>query len=201
MSYLLTPIAVDLARITAALGSKDQSLFDTLVERYGDDFAQIDALRDDGDDDDDEPPVPSTHDALRHLIFAHPYHPAAGFKYAYALEYILKYFGDHLSNDHWFSMRSEWAETVDTALAAAGVPEQTFRVGPHLMYRGSPVPIPDPDDFPFVGYLRTPEIPAALTVLRTATLPDPEVAQAVAEIRTWLETCVTTHRDLVCYYA
>jgi hypothetical protein len=213
MSYILTPIAVDLGQITAALGSRNQSLFDTLVEEFGDDFPQIDDLvpEDDDDADDNEseedadatPAHPSTHDALRQLLFAEPYDPAVAFKYAYALEYVLRHFGDELTNDHWFSMRWDWAETVDQALAAAGVPANTFRVVNHLMTRGAPVPIPEPDDFPAIGHLRRAEIPAALQALRAATpaITDPEVAPAVAEIINWLESCDSTRRDLVCYYA
>lgn len=44
MSYSLTPYAVDLAKITTVLGSKDESLFGLLSKQFEDEFDNIDAI-------------------------------------------------------------------------------------------------------------------------------------------------------------
>jgi hypothetical protein len=70
------------------------------------------------------------------------------------------------------------------------------------MYRGAPVAIPEPDDFPFIGYLKAAEVGPALRALRAADFAElsPEVREAVAELTGWLEACSRGASDLVCFY-
>jgi len=68
MGYTLTPFVVDISKIAAVLGSKDESLFDLLTKDFKDEFDEIDAL---GDDYEEEKEVEkrggikSVDDALR----------------------------------------------------------------------------------------------------------------------------------------
>ncbi|HUG92666.1 MAG TPA: hypothetical protein VML55_17630, partial [Planctomycetaceae bacterium] len=304
MGYTLTPIAVDLARVRAAIGSQDRKLLGSLLRRFSDEFEEVDALARDLDDDseaveeisdgpeglaqfaksfrdglaplrqamadaipqperagpsseaapiaatmrpapkppanpgadqdddaDDEiidatlPPelntskklgaaledalfrmfrgeeVPPEHplgqvlagepepdqdadqpggpqplmaDVLRHLIMGEPYDPRVGFKYGYALEHLCQHFGEMLSNEHWSSFRSGaswgWFRKLDRTLKSLAVPEKTFRVRTHLENRGSPIPIPEIEDFPAIGYLTLDEIREAAAALEQADL-------------------------------
>jgi hypothetical protein len=70
VGYTLTPYAVDLGRITAVLGSKDQALLDLLTEKFRDEFDSIDSLGEGCEEDDEEDgddrrgPVRSVREAL-----------------------------------------------------------------------------------------------------------------------------------------
>jgi hypothetical protein len=125
-----------------------------------------------------------------------------GHKYGYVLEMLCLHFGEYLPNGNFTGMRSSWADTVDLGLARAGVPEEQLRLAHHLMGRGSPIPIPEPADFPFIGYLRGAEVGPALAAVGAANLDtlDPNVRDAINEVRGWLEVCSRSGSDLVCFY-
>src|SRR5262245_52362603 len=53
MGYTLTPIAVDLAKVTALIGSKDSVIADQLAIQLHEEFESIDALGDDWEEPDD----------------------------------------------------------------------------------------------------------------------------------------------------
>ena len=99
-------------------------------------------------------------------------------------------------------MRGEWADAVDRALAVAGVPRERFSLLDHLMYRGAPIPIPVPGDFPFIGYLKAEEVGPALGAVESAdvTVLDRGLQEAIAEVRGWLGACAASACDLVCFY-
>ena len=99
-------------------------------------------------------------------------------------------------------MRSEWADQVHEAMKQAGIDEQTLSVNDHLMYRGSPIPIPEPGDFPFIGFLRNNEIGDAAKAIDSADLSDvdEEIRESVMQIRGWLKRCEERHCDLICFY-
>jgi hypothetical protein len=99
---------------------------------------------------------------------------------------------------------TQWAATVDKGLKAAGVPEKTLSVSNHLMSRGAPVKIPEIDDFPGIGYLKHTEVEAAQKAVDQAKLTavkDSEVLESIEELQSWLKTCSSTGRDLICFYA
>lgn len=204
MSYILTPIAVDLAKVTAAIGSKDRRLLATVTNKSSTDFSQIDEMDDNGDDDDEDYAPTSVEDALRHLIMEEPPNPDVGYKYGYALEAICKHFGEFLPNSEWSAMRWEWAETVDLALHLVGVPASVLRVEKHLMTRGSPILIPRIDDFPAIGFLQLDEIRTAHVAVCGAKLDaieDGDARTSIEQLRSWLKSCLESRRDLICFYA
>lgn len=112
------------------------------------------------------------------------------------------HFGEYLPNRNFTAMRSSWADAVDLGLTTVGVPEDRLRLINHLMYRGSPIAIPEPLDFPSIGYLLGSEIVPALGALETANLAplDPDVREAISEVKGWLEVCARSGSDLMCFY-
>jgi hypothetical protein len=206
MGYILTATAVDLGKVTAAVGSKDMRLLSALVKKFGDDFEQFDEMAADFADEEAGGDALTMQGALGQMVMGEEYSEWLGFLYGYALEFICRHFGERLPNEHWSAMPSgsKWAETVDRGLNAAGVPERVLRVGTHLMNRGSPVPIPEIDDFPGIGYLRLNEVRAAQEALaqaRLAAVTDREAIESIKEVRDWLQTCVDLGCDLICFYA
>ncbi len=206
MGYSLTAIAVDLGKVSGAVGSRNKRLVSALVKKFGDDFEQFDEVAADlGDDEGDEGAL-TMKDALTQMVMGEEYNEEFGFMYGYALEFICRHFGEELSNEHWSAMPSgsEWATTVDRALKAACVPEKVLRVEKHLMYRGAPIAIPEIEDFPGIGYLKLKEVKAAQKALeqaKTAAVKDKGVLASLQEIQSWLQTCADSGRDLVCFYA
>ena len=195
MSYGIQPYAVLRADLDKALGSKSGRLLKKLKKRFAAELEEIDEL--------DEEITP-TADALMHLVMGDELDPDAGFKYGYALKFLCEYLGTFLPNREWSSMRWEWFEEVDGALAEVGVPEKVFRTQDHLALRGAPVELPEIDEFPSIGYLREGEIAEVALALEKVDVlkaeEDEEVVDAIKEIRGWLDTCARSHRDLICFY-
>jgi hypothetical protein len=143
-------------------------------------------------------------DALRHFIMGEEYDDDVAFKYGYGLEYLCRHFGKSLPNTCWSSMRTEWAITVDGAIIKAGLDTEIFAIGEYLMYRGSPIEIPDIEDFPGIGYMHAKETKRALTELgklKTAAIRNKEARAALEEATTWLSYCAEHRLDLICFYA
>jgi hypothetical protein len=204
MSYALEAIAVELAKVSRAIGSKNNDLLDTLITKYGWKFHEFDDMAADfADEDAGEKPL-TMRSALSQLIMGDEYTKRFGFLYGYALSFICQHVGDFLPNSEWTGMRWEWAEEVDRHLESVGVPESVFRVTNHLMTRGSPIPIPPIDDFPAIGILTLAEIKAAHQALAQAKLgaiEDGDARSSIEQIIGWFKSCLESQRDLVCFYA
>jgi hypothetical protein len=200
------PIAVQLDRVSKAMRSGDQQLIDAVIEEFGDEFEQIDEMAADYcDAHADEKPL-TVREALTQMVVGRECNKQYGFVYGYTLEFVCQHFGECLPNEHWWAMPAptRWAETVDQALEGAGVPRDALRIGDHLMHRGPPVRIPEPDDFPGIGYLKLDEIARARKALaeaRLAAIEDGEVRAAIEEVARWLQICTESQRDLICFYA
>ena len=96
-------------------------------------------------------------------------------------------------------MRSEWGESLNEGMKRAGISEETLGVYRHLMYRGAPLRIPAPYDFPYMGYLKNPEIAPAADALLAAgpSAFDTEIRAAVAQLSGWLDRALVLNSDLV----
>jgi hypothetical protein len=57
MGYTLTPIAVDLSKVTAVIGSRDESLLAALTKKLKEELDEIDAVGEDYEEDGDEGPA------------------------------------------------------------------------------------------------------------------------------------------------
>lgn len=205
MSYAVHPIAVDLDKVRAVIGSKDKAFLARLKKSIGDELEQIDDMLADYVDEDEEEEPLTTADALRHMIMGEPYRAdeGLGFAYGYCFEAICLHFGQFLDNNGWSAMRWPWFEAVQKALGAAGVKEKAFSVSA-LVSRGAPIDLPEIDDFPGIGYLTRAEIPSARVVLAAADLSqvkDREAVESIGQVMSWFDTCIESKCDLVCTYA
>jgi len=204
MGYSLTPYAVDLSKITALVGSKDKHRLARLLKLFGNQDSEA-------EDAGEGSPGASTADALRHLIMGQPYDARVAYKYGYVLEFLCRHFGEELMNACWCDLRDShlWFESLDTQLEEAGVSTERLSVNKHLANRGSPIPMPPYNDFPEIGYLTAEEVGPALEALLKAKFDDIGdeeeedeelwLPTEFEEIRSWLEICVETDRDLVCF--
>ena len=206
MSHGVTPFAVSLAQIQKVVGSRSKSLLLELREEFEDELLEDREEVEEANQDDEFDPELPIDTALRHLIMDEERWDYEGAKYGYALEMLCSFYGDFLTNDRWAGVPMTWAETVNDALLDAGIPVETFSIFGHLIYRGSPVDIPDIDDFPYIGYVKRAEIPAALEALTderfTAIEHDDvdEIRRAAEQVREWLEACLREKSDLVCFF-
>jgi hypothetical protein len=208
VSYCVNAIAVDLDEVRAALGSKKKALLAKLQKELAGGLEQIDDMLQDhienDTDEDGNPPEPlTTADILRQLVMGEPYRKEFGFAYAYCFEALCEHFGESLNNGEWSAMRSEWFETVRRELKKAGVNEEGFSMN-KLFFRGPPVKLPEIEDFPNVGYLTKSEVAQARAALAKADLSkvkNKEAVAAIEQIRSWLDECAKSDRDLVCTYA
>src|SRR5262249_42921432 len=144
MGYGIMPICVDLQTVKAAIGSKNDRLLGALAAKFAEDLQRLD---DNDDLNEDEVPVTAA-TVLHQMIMGEEYSRSSwfAFKYGYVLKFMCEHFGQSLPNGQWTAMRWEWADTVDSALAEAGISEDRFRVVAHLMTRGAPITIPRPED-------------------------------------------------------
>lgn len=209
MGYGLHPYAVQLHSIESLLergsgsgglfrkflGPSSGSLVQKLKRKYPDRF----------EDEDDDYGL-TLEDALTHLLNASEMDLRSGHKYGYAFELLCDHFGEFLDNSAWSAAEADWpdqvqAALVQAALKQAGMVADVFSLTDHLAYRGAPIAIPKPDDFPCIGFLRAEEIDRAASVLRTADLSttDEEIRGSVEQIRRWFEQCQSAGCDLVCF--
>lgn len=206
MTHGVTPFAVSLPQLLKVVGSRSKSLLRELREEFEDELLEDRELVDEANEDDEFDPELALDDALRHLIMDEERWDYEGSKYGYAVQMLCSFYGDILPNDRWLGPSLDWAEIVNDALDGVGVQRESFSVLGHLLYRGSPVNIPDIDDFPLVGYVTLAEIPDVLSLLtdeRLAAIKHEDadnIRVSVEQIREWLETCQREKSDLVCFY-
>ncbi|NUQ62107.1 MAG: hypothetical protein HUU20_06445 [Pirellulales bacterium] len=201
MGSSLTPYAVDLGKIKALVGSKNQRRLNQLIKRFGKGA------------EDNEGYGATWAELLRHLVLGGPYDEQSGPKYGCILQFLCMQFGQELSNDNFCDLRGAhgWFESLDEQLERAGVSTKLLSISKHLADRGSPIPIPAYNDFPRIGYLTAQGVARALDALLGAKLDDIGdeededeelwLPEEFEEIRSWLETCVETKCDLVCFYS
>ena len=141
MSYSLVPYLVDLEKLRRVMGSKDDVLLKSVLSNIGDEDETSDDAEGDNDEDveeDEEEEISMTR-AVTDLISGNKPVDGSGHVYGYALENICNTIGTRLGADEWCGIRWE-------VLEATGV--ETL-----LVTSGSPVPLPEIDDFPTIGFL------------------------------------------------
>jgi len=205
VGYTVSPIAVDLDAVRAAIGSKDGWLLGELTKALADDLDRIDdVLCEYAEDANGKPLAPLTAAAvLRHLVMSEPHRNGVGFAYGYCFAALCGHFGDALDNARWSALRPTWFGAVQAALGQAGVSATQFAVG-RLVYRGPPVKLPYIDNLPNIGYLTRAEVAEARAALAPADLSkvtDRDAAESIEQLREWFGECVRSNRDLVCTYA
>ena len=138
------------------------------------------------DDIDDESEITCA-EAVAELINGNRSEDASGYLYGYALQAICAHIGKELNtNIPGIVGAVEWSEEVDAILESKNIPIRLEK----LIYGGSPLPIPEPDDYPFIGKWLAEKIPAALTAFASLDLAgiDSEIADTLKQIHAWLES-------------
>jgi hypothetical protein len=87
---------------------------------------------------------------------------------------------------------------------------KTFSTSRFLTERQAPIPIPEPDDFPKIGYLTHNEIrqigplfnseKIAKAIQKESDDVQDWLESAIAELNEWLATAIRTKCDLICFY-
>ena len=180
MSYVLTPYALDLVRLRAAIGSQDKKIITAARRILG---KQVDA------DDDGL----SIGQAITALIMGTPRGRIATHQFGYALEAIAAHLGKRLAKDAWSGVG--WAAVADAGLG-------------DVMTRGSPVKLPKYPDFPMIGFMKHDEV-ATLSAKHRATPPvvkDRSLQELIDEYIGWLDQAAKVRRgasrglDLLFFY-
>jgi hypothetical protein len=185
LAYTVTPIVIDIEALRRRIAERDLSLLEGIE-------ADAEELDEDLDDD-----GPSTLEHARRIVLGQAVEEGDNAKYGYALRLICDAHGAVQPNDDWSSMRSSWFDAVDEALKAAGCPVALTTT---LFYKGTPVNLPRPDDFPAVGYVEREQAGSLSAHLRNA-LPalSSKPRAAVEQVIGWLEAAHST--GLVTFYS
>jgi hypothetical protein len=179
MSYGFMVYSVDLDKFTAAFGSKDDKLRRMISGRFKGEFKSYDEDRDEG--------ALPLRDALRQLIMGDALDPRSGSTYAYACKLVCEHFGKFMPNAPLLPIRLQFIDDVDDALREMGVFEVVSLS--KLAYRGLPLDLPPPDDFPMTGHMTSAEVRIARERLDAATYGGDhrDIAEAIDCIRDWLQ--------------
>lgn len=177
MSSAINVYAVSVQRLEQILGSRDRALIDAIVARTADFLASIDEI-------DDEAELTCA-DAVADLINGETSEDAPGYLYGYALEAICAHVGVELPNICPIVRATDWIEEVDAILDRKGIPIRLER----LVFGGSPVPIPEPDDYPAIGHWPAADITGALAAFVAIDVSDiaADMAETIAQVRDWLK--------------
>lgn len=198
MSSAVYVYSVPVSRLRAAPGSKDPELLAAL-DSLGGFFKTIDKLAENLDEDDERPPTCAT--AYRRIIQGGPYADRFGYVYGYAYEGLCLALGVQAERC-WIPIAgsADWFREIDAALGALAIGLKVT----DLLYRGSLIDIPTPDDFPGLGWWTAEEAAAAVTAFQAVDLkrltgeagnPDQGVADAIEDIRSWVAAAAARPGD------
>lgn len=177
MSSSINVYAVPLDRLKQLVGSRDQAVIDAVVSNHKAFLATVDDIDDEAD--------MTCAQAVAELVNDSPDKDGPGYLYGYALEALCAHAGQELPNLCPIARGSEWIEEIDALLERHQAPVHLS----DLVYGGSPVPIPEPDDYPFIGRWPADKIPATLAAVHAmdVTQLGPDTAETVEQLRGWLE--------------
>lgn len=136
MSYTVTCYQVDIDALKKLCGSKDSNALKTILKK------QIERIEDTNDsfaDEIEEEGAPGLDAAITQLIMNEEMNPEFGFMYGYALEALCAHLGQMMDMEAFESMTGGWFwELPDTIQS--------------LVLSGSPVELPEIEDFPTIGH-------------------------------------------------
>lgn len=165
MGYSHMFYALDVEKLKGLFGSKDDALLKKILESQKAKIRENDAFF---EDEIAEGEVPDTATAIRQIIYGNPQMDAEGAVYCYALKIICKHLGKMVRGGEY---------------GVANVADHPY--DSLLMQSGIPVPIPEPSDFPVVGYLTLQQIDDEIAL---ATAEHDKVASDSAEVMSALRS-------------
>lgn len=223
MSSSLIPLMADLDRVRKAFGCKDKKLLRAVLEEADLDDEDTDPgdfeEAEDGDEDidiDDLEELPSSQDALKHIIMGTPWARGIGSKYGYAFLALCQHLCEELPRDNWGETRAEYVAQFDEVLRAVGIPQDTLCLK-QLTNSPGDFPLPPRNDFPFVGVLTPAQVARAAAALGAVARPaletaargvrisrgevEPEfVLACFDELRGWCAACTAAGKGLLLFY-
>jgi hypothetical protein len=146
MGYSHTFFAIDIAELKELFGSKNDALLDEILKSQAEDIEEFDAFF---ESDIEEGELPDTATALREIFYGNPRKDADGAIYGYALKIICQHLGEQVQGGEW---------------GAANVSDHPY--DSLLVKSGLPIPIPEPNDFPDMGYLDANQIDQELALAK-----------------------------------
>jgi hypothetical protein len=189
MSTAVYVYSVPVDKLRSIPGSRDTQLLAAVQENTGF-FEIVDEIAENRDED--EEPPPKCAEVVQQIINGEPYNRNFGYVYGYAYEALCMAIGTE-TKQSWTSIsRSyEWFPKIDKALASLGT---SLKIN-DLLCRGSLLEIPQPDDFPSLGWWTAAEIARAARVFKELDLKqlDAGVAKAISgladeieDVRSWI---------------
>lgn len=184
MSYSTTLYAVDIEHLQATFGSQDAALLANIERKYAGEIADSNTSF----DEEIAEGAPTRQKALREIIDGEITRPDYGFQYGYALEYLCRHLGEIVASRFLNGVFGSLADLeVDTFLAQDRLP----------------LPLPEPDDFPFISYMTPEEITEELQRLAGMDLSYPEDEEIEAErhdFRDCLKKAEAAQLGIVAFY-
>jgi hypothetical protein len=210
----------DLDAVRSAFGCKDAALLRKVLDSSDlpDDDTDADEyeLEYDDDDDPDIPDeLPSSQDALGHLIMGEPWVRGIGSKYGYAFLVLCQHLGEELDRTSWGTTRAEYDNAFDLVLAKSGVAANVICVT-SLAEKGTYFALPPAADPPYgtmtaAKVARAAETLAAVDraalelasqrVMVSRGIVDPEfVVACFDELHGWCQTSANAGQGLIVFH-
>ncbi len=190
MGYNVQAYAVDLEKLRALVGSRDDAFIGALCDKYDRELGGVDDI---------DASEPSARDAVAALVRAQMQDGEVNFKYGYALELACRELGEWLPNQHWSAMHGEWFDAVDDAFADLG---GKSKLCSDVFWSGPPVDLPFIDDFPAIGTVPTDRVGPLrdeLEAVCAKARPSQETS-SLRELLEWLRVAQRDGRGLVTFY-
>jgi hypothetical protein len=190
MSYGLMVYAVNIEQLQTVCGGGDLDLYEQILHRFGEEIGTRNyelGLQPYHQSD------PTLFDAIQHLIIGQT-KVFDGDVYGYALEYIVRYFGQSMNNAMFYP--------CDLKILSTTIGDQLTGVQiDNLVFRGLIAGVPYPIDFPTYGHLKAGEVANATAQLQgvSAYYADRDMDE-LAFIVGWLQYAADRHEGLVGYY-
>jgi hypothetical protein len=178
MGYPYSAFAIDLKKLTAAVGSKDKKLEAALKKKYADDYAE----HDENFEDEIGEGAPTLERAISDIIAGKiPKKTKYGFAYGYAVEKLIQHFGKRIDEDE---LGLGASEAIEKALKKAK--QQPFeKLTKNLVM---PIAIPVPNDFPDISTMTEKDVAAfakALDAIKPLLAGDDDAAEVADAFRSW----------------
>ena len=177
MSSSINVYAVPVAHLKQVIGSRDQTIIDAIAAAQSRFLASIDDIDDEGEI--------QCAAAVADLVNGTIKEDVSSYLYGYAFEAICAQIGKPLQNICPIAGVSEWIEGVDALLESHGIPVRLAT----LVFAGSPISIPEPDEYPFIGHWPADKIAESLEAFRSLNLAavDKDMAETLSLLRIWLD--------------
>ena len=178
MSYPYSAFAIDLKKLTAAVGSKDTKLEAALKKKYADDYAE----HDENFEDEIGEGAPTLERAVSDIIAGKiPKKSKHGFVYGYAVEKLVQHFGTRIDEDE---LGLGASKAIDKALKKAKQPPFEKLTKNLVM----PIAIPVPNDFPDISTMTDKDVATfakALDAIKPLLQGDDGAEEVASAFRSW----------------